>query len=414
MDLLPKPDQVVAAAGNVAHKLLYGGVADLRKMPRTLIDEGLLRQVHHYRPAGTAVEEGDPVLLVMPLAAPSSCYDLRRGCSLVEHLVTTGRRTYLVEYGEVSFKDRNLGTEHWVEEVVPEAIRKVSAHAGDRPVHVVGWSLGGIFMTLAAADDPDLPIASMTIVGSPFDTSKVPMIAPLRPLLRFTDSTWGGVKSGSGPVTRIYRAAGGVPKPLVRWAFQLSAAQKLLTKPIVKLQQLDDTDFLAQIEAVDAFTADMIAYPGRTFGQLYHRFVKGNQLVKGHFTIGDREVHLSDVRHPMLVFAGKDDGIAPVECVRAVVPLLTGAREVVFEVVPGGHLGMLTGRAARHTTWPRMDAWFDQWASDPDPEAAPGASSTGTTGPGGAGGAAPADPTRTIGSNRQRRYGSKSSRSLAP
>ena len=51
MDLIPKPDQVVAAAGNVAHTLLYGGLADLRPMPRTLIDDGELREVYHYRPA---------------------------------------------------------------------------------------------------------------------------------------------------------------------------------------------------------------------------------------------------------------------------------------------------------------------------------------------------------------------------
>ena len=37
MDLIPKPDQVVSAPSNVAHKMLYGGVADLRPMPRTLI-----------------------------------------------------------------------------------------------------------------------------------------------------------------------------------------------------------------------------------------------------------------------------------------------------------------------------------------------------------------------------------------
>ena len=128
-------------------------------------------------------EQGDPVLLVTPLAAPAACFDLRRGCSLVEHFVTEGRPTYLVEYGEVSFRDRNLGMEHWIDEVVPTAIRVVSQHAGGRPVHVVGWSLGGIFATLAAADQPDLPIGSLTIVGSPFDVSKVPMIAALRPLL---------------------------------------------------------------------------------------------------------------------------------------------------------------------------------------------------------------------------------------
>ena len=32
-------------------------------------------------------------------------------------------------------------------------------------MHVVGWSLGGIFALLTAADRPDLPIASLTVVG---------------------------------------------------------------------------------------------------------------------------------------------------------------------------------------------------------------------------------------------------------
>lgn len=361
MDLIPKPDQVVSAASNVAHSLLYGGLADLRRMPRTLIDEGMLRQVYHYRPSGTAQPKGDPVLLITPLAAPSTCYDLRRGCSLVEHLVTEGHPTYLVEYGEVSFRDRNLGMEHWIDEVVPEAIRTASEHAGGRPVHVIGWSLGGIFQTLALADDPDLPVASTTIVGSPFDVAKVPMIAPLRPLMNIADRPLFGT-AGFGPVTRVYQMAGGAPKPLVRWAFQLSAAQKLVTKPVVKLANLDDTDFLAQIEAVDDFTSNMIAYPGRTFGQLYHRFFKTNDLKHGYFELGDRRIEIKNLDKPVLMFGGATDGIAPVACVRAGVRLFTGSPEVRFEVVPGGHLGMLTGRSARGTTWQIIDEWINRWS----------------------------------------------------
>jgi polyhydroxyalkanoate synthase len=400
MDLIPKPDQVVAAAGNVAHKVLYGGLADLRPMPRTLIDEGTLREVYHYRPAAKVLETGDPVLLVTPLAAPALCFDLRRGCSLVEHLVEAGRPTYLVEYGEVSFKDRNLGMEHWVDEVVPTAVREVSAHAGGRPVHLVAWSLGGIFALLAAADDADLPIASVTVVGSPVDVSRVPLVAPLRPLLTLP---LGGGTQGRGAITRAYQAMGGAPKPLVRWAFQLSSFQKLVTKPIAVALNLDDVDFLAQLEAVDRFTDHMIAYPGRTFGQLYHRFVKGNALVEGEMELGGRTIRLADVSVPVLVFGGATDGIAPIAAVKAVVPLLSGSPEVRFEVVPGGHLGMLTGRAARGSTWTVIDEWLDQWStSDEDRPAAtsprrPRAGSQGT-----------------IGSNPKRRYGSAGSRSLAP
>lgn len=401
--------------------MLYGGLADLRPMPRTLIDDGNLREVYHYRPAARALESGDPVLLVTPLAAPSVCFDLRRGCSVVEHFITEGRRTYLVEYGEVSFRDRNLGMEHWIHEVVPAAIREVSAHAGGRPVHVIGWSLGGIFAMLAAADLPDLPIASLTVVGSPFDVKQVPLVAPLRPLLNLSE--------GRGVITRGYQAMGGAPKPLVKWAFQLSSFQRLVTKPLAIATHLDDADFLAQIEAVDRFMANMIAYPGRTFGQLYHRFVKGNALVKGSITFDDRTIELKNVSAPVLVFAGANDGIAPVNAVKALVKLLTGSPEVRFEVVPGGHLGMLTGRAARGTTWKVMDEWITQWSTDN--EAPPARRTTkkvaATKKPPAkkaaskktASAKAPTTSKRTaasaerIGSNPSRRYGSDGSRSLS-
>jgi polyhydroxyalkanoate synthase len=420
MDLIPKPDQIVSAAANVAHKMLYGGLADLRPMPRTLIDEGVLREVYHYRPRSSAREHGDPVLLVTPLAAPALCFDLRRGCSLVEHFVDAGRPTYLVEYGQVSFANRGLGMEHWVDEVVPTAIEEVSAHAGGRPVHVVGWSLGAIFGLLTAADRPDLPIASLTTVGAPVDVTQVPLVAPIRPFL-------GLAGDRAGLVTQAYRLMGGAPKPLVRRAFQLSSFNKLVTKPIAITAKLDDADFLAQVEAVDRFTANMIAYPGRTFGQLYHRLLKGNQLASGSVTMDDREIKLADLTVPLLAYAGAGDGIAPVQCVRPIVDLVPGVDDLRFEIVPGGHLGMLTGRAARSTTWRILDEWIVQHSS-PD-AAAPTPAATKATGATGATGAtakkrpaSKAAARRTpakkatksaIGANPNRRYGSAGSRSLA-
>ncbi|CUR61246.1 Alpha/beta hydrolase fold protein [metagenome] len=409
MDLIPKPDQVVSAAGNVAHTLLYGGLADLRPMPRTLIDDGELREVYHYRPAKEVEQTGDPVLLVTPLAAPALCFDLRRGCSLVEHLVTQGRPTYLVEYGQVSFKNRALGVEHWVDEVLPEAIRTVHEHSGGRPVHLVGWSLGGIFAMLATADRNDLPIASLTVVGSPVDVTKVPLVAPVRPLLNLTQ--------GRGAITRAYRALGGIPTPLVNWAFTAASAQKVVTKPLAVLTHLDDTDYLAQLEAVTRFMSSMTAYPGRTFGQLYHRFVKGNALAAGRMDVGDRTIDLAAITVPVLVFAGNTDGIAPLPAVRAVVPLLSGAEQVRFEVVPGGHLGMLTGRAARGTTWQAIDEWVAAWSGRaPAAKKAPVKKAPGRKA---ASKKTPAKKTpatdagaRTIGSNPSRRYGSAGSRAL--
>ncbi|RJQ83110.1 alpha/beta fold hydrolase [Amycolatopsis panacis] len=348
--MVSPPARLAAAASNVVGKVFHGGVADLRPMPRVLIDQGPNRSLYRMT-HGAAEASGPPILLVPPLAAPALCFDLRRGCSLVEHLVTAGRRVYLVDYGMVAFADRRLGIEHWIDEVLPRAIRKVSADAGGQGVHLVSWSLGGIFAMLADADRPDLPIASITAIGAPVDFTAIPIVAPLRPMVDLT---------GGHLLTPVYRALGGAPSYVVSRVFRATGISKEITKPLAILKNLDDRDYLAQIEAVDHFMGNMYAYPGRTFGQLYHRLFRTNDLAEGTVDLGGRKISLSDVRTPMLVVAGENDTIAPRASVERVVRLLGNAPSVTFRTAPGGHLGVLTGRRARGTTWRYLDEFLDR------------------------------------------------------
>ena len=72
------------------------------------------------------------------------------------------------------------------------------------------------------------------------------------------------------------------------------------------------------MEAVDDYMANMLAYPGRTFGQLYHRFFRVNELAQGKLQLTeDREIDLAEVTEPVLVVAGKSDVLAPVPAVLA-------------------------------------------------------------------------------------------------
>jgi polyhydroxyalkanoate synthase len=120
----------------------------------------------------------------------------------------------------------------------------------------------------------------------------------------------------------------------------------------------------------------------------------------------DRQISLADITAPLLALGGSADGIAPVQCVRPIVDLVTGVDDLRFEIVPGGHLGMLTGRAARRTTWRILDEWIaghsSESAADPTPDAKRSEKKAATR-----------TSRTTIGSNPQRRYGSASSRTLA-
>ena len=341
--------RILPAAVNL-HDTLFGRVADLRRMPRDPVAEHPAGAVlYRYRPVQGAPDfGGTPVLLVPPLGAPDFAYDLRRGCSLVEHLLHGGRVVYLVDYGNITFADRRRGMEDWVDDVVPWAARGTGGR-----VHLVAWSLGGIFALLAVAGAAQagdrLPVDTVTAIASPIDISAVPLVAPLRPL---------AVATGGRGLSLLYQVIGAIPGPLVSAAFQLTAVERLVTKPLTVLSRLDDREVLAQIEAVDHLMANMRGYPGRVFGQIYHLMLRNNDLADGTLALRGRDIALSAVDVPVLVVAGCDDVIAPLAAVERVTDLLTGAPEVRFTTAPGGHLGVLTGRRARNTTWLALDAFL--------------------------------------------------------
>ena len=236
-------------------------------------------------------------------------------------------------------------------DVIPTAVEVVADDAGGAPVQPVGWCLGGIMTLLAVAADPMLPVASVAMVASPFDFTRVRMMAPVRRLAELTGGALG---------TALYRTLGGAPAPLVTLGFQLTAWDRFLTKPLFLARNLHDRETIAHSQAVDRYMAGMLAYPGRTFGQLYHAFFRVNALAAGRVELDEGAIDLAEVRVPVLSVGGTADVLAPLTAVRHVGELLPAAPEVRLETAPGGHLGVLTGRSAERTTWRYIDDFLSR------------------------------------------------------
>lgn len=345
------PEQRRQAVSNLFDFLVKGGIADTTRMPSTVIDESHKSTLHRYLPVNGVPLHGDPVLLVPPLGSQSICFDLRRGCSLTEHLLTEGRPTYLVDYGEMTLKDRDLGIEFWVSEVVPNAVRKVSADAGGKPVHLIGWCLGGLIAILTTAAYEELPIKSVVMVASPFDLSKHNMVAPIRRAGKYT---------GGRVIGTALKVLGGLPSQIVGPAFKATSLTTYLKKPITLIRHRDDREFLAHVEAVDGLMNSMLAYPGRATLQVYQRLVQRNELADGKIQGPNKMVDLADVRVPVMQVAGTSDVMVPVEVAHHVGDLLPNSPEVRLETAPGGHLGVLTGRSAPATTWAMIDDFLNK------------------------------------------------------
>lgn len=326
-----------------------GALLDADPLPATVIHAGPQNTVSRYAARTRRRVRRAPVLLVPPLAAPASCFDLRPGCSLAEHLLLRGHPTYLVDYGPIAFDDRALGLEHWIERVLPRAMAAASGDAGE-PLHVVGWCLGGIMAALAAAARADLPVRTMTLIASPFDFRALRIGAPVRLL----ESVTGGALT-----TALYRTMGGVPAPLTSLAFKATALPRYLTRPVAVASHLGDREWLTHLKATDDYMNNMLAYPGRSFGQLFHRFFMVNDLVDGRLELTDHTIDLAEVRVPVLSIAGSEDLLAPRGAVYPIERLLPNSPRVEVKTAPGGHLGVLTGRGAALSTW----RYFDEFAA---------------------------------------------------
>jgi polyhydroxyalkanoate synthase len=151
---------------------------------------------------------------------------------------------------------------------------------------------------------------------------------------------------------------GGAPAPLVSLGFRATALDRYITKPVVMAQHLHDRDWLAHSQAVDEYMANMLAYPGRTFGQLYHQFFRVNELAGGTLELGDHRIDLANIRVPVLAVGSRSDVLAPLAAVRHVGGLLPNSPDVRLETAPGGHLGVLTGRSAVRSTWIFLDEFL--------------------------------------------------------
>ncbi|MFD4295106.1 alpha/beta hydrolase [Rhodococcus sp. NPDC058532] len=362
---MPSRDDVAVAARNAWALTVGGGVAPADPTPSELLRGGPHRDLYRFGPP--PARDARPVLLVPPLAVPASCYDLRPGQSLAAHLVERGHATYLLDYGTMTSADGDLGFESWAEDIVPDAVRHISERHDGAAVDLIGWSLGGTISLLTAAGQPDLPIRSVTAIGTPLDYTRIPVISPLRMIGRVTTER---------PLTAVTRRLGGLPAPIVQASYRVTAPHRELFKPWFIARNLRNTESLARMEAIDRFMAEMPGYPARVFDQMCSQLILGNRLAAGEFNYGTRVVRLADVRVPVLGVGGTTDVIAPAAAVEPITDLLTGSPYVRFEAVAGSHLGLVAGPGARDTTWPIIDEFLGSVSHDladarcADPESA--------------------------------------------
>ncbi|MDP0399330.1 alpha/beta fold hydrolase [Tsukamurella strandjordii] len=347
--------QLRARAENLWALTLGDGIRPVVHTPHvTLVEEPhrtLRRYASEEAREAAAAAGAAPVLLIPPIAAPASCYDLSPEVSVVSHLASTGRIAYVLDFGEMGYGDRNLGFEDFALDIIPQAIARVLEDfgGGTAPdgagVDLYGWSLGGTLSFLTAGASKQ-PIRSIVSIATPLNYDAQPPYPLVRALARPVD--------GAGPGA-LFGLLGGIPAPVVQVAYRATSWDRELKKPKFVLENLGDTEKLARMEAIDRFQRKFPGYPGKLAAQLWERLIYRGELAAGKVTLGEQTVDLSTIDVPIQLFGSHRDALCAWDCARHGVDLFSGSPRVEFATVESSHLGLLAGPDAVRETWPVID-----------------------------------------------------------
>jgi len=295
-----------------------------------------------------------PLVLVAPLAVTMRIYDLFPNRSLVKYLVARGFDVYLVDWGRPEARHDGLHLADFFADILPRALAAVRAHTGSQKLSLHGWSFGGLFaMSYTALGDPD--IENLVLVGAPCDYHAAGELGPYsrrlaKQLSRLSHTTGLGVHKLP---PRLLRSPG--------WAnslmFKLTSPMATLEGYGELLRNLHDREFVAAHATNAAFLDDMTAYPGAVSQDIIRHFWTDNCLLEGKLPLPGTRATLADVRANLLMVAGTNDPIVPVEATRPLLDLMSSTDKRLL-TAPGGHMGILGGSRAPQHIWVPVADWL--------------------------------------------------------
>lgn len=310
----------------------------------TIYAQGTLK-LHRYAPIADSVYRV-PVLIVASLVNQPYILDLVPGQSLVEFLLRQGYDVYLIEWGRPRREHASLTLEDHVLDRLPKCVDRVLAASGERELSMIGYCIGGLLAVLYAALHPGVPAGPLK--------NLVCMAAPINSDGLEALKVWMGPSFDEDALLQQF---GNVPADWVQNTLRALRPFGKLAGAANLLNRAADEEFVRSNLRMGKWETDNIPFPGGVFRQMVNDFLRANKLVKGEWSIGGRRVDLAAIEVPLLHLLARDDHITPYAAARDLVRL-AGSRDKQEVVVPGGHVGLVAGRAAEKRMWPALDAWL--------------------------------------------------------
>jgi len=299
-----------------------------------------------FRDYSTPAATGAPTIVNAPYAGHSAMIAAyHKGQSLIETLLANGlERVFLTDWKSATGDMKHLEIDQYLAE-----INVCVDDLGGR-VNLVRLCQGGWMSAMYAARFPH-KVARLVLAGAPIDTDAgngpVKRMAHRHPTSFFEEL----ITLGSGRMLGQFMLQG--------WK-GMHPEKHYIKQHIDLYEHFDDPAYSRKEETFRSWYENPIDdLPGRWYLQAIVDLFKENRLAKGRFIGLGLRLNVKDIVCPVYLLAGESDDIPTKEQVfNAEKYLGTPAHNIEKKLVPGGHIGLLTGSRILKVTWPDIARWI--------------------------------------------------------
>jgi pimeloyl-ACP methyl ester carboxylesterase len=284
-----------------------------------------------------------PVTLVVPsLINRAHVLDLAAGRSMMRWLAANGAHPLLLDWGWPGPEERRFTLTDYIAGRLERALVAARGIAGDRPVVLAGYCMGGLLALAAAQRRPDL-VSGLALLATPWDfhaadaeraRSLAEMLPLLEPLLAFADA---------------------LPVDALQLLFAMLDPYAIAEK-YRGFARLDPGSARALLfVALEDWLNDGVPLAAPVARECLDGWYGRNTPAAGRWRVAGLPVSPGALRLPAFVAVPARDRIVPPESALPLAGLIPGA---VLHQPGAGHIGMAAGSTAERVLWQPLRDWI--------------------------------------------------------